>query len=340
MNHDAQHPTRRAALTRLASLAAAGAAGAAPWVNASAQGAKVIRLAHHTSLQSEQHKTAERFAELVALYSKGALTVRVLPAAQAGGQREAIESVSLGALEMAYGESGLYANYVPRMGVVGLPYMYRDLAHWATVVDGPVGSGLSAELQKASGLRVMNWMIGGYRDTYTRTKAIRKPEDFAGMKLRLPEAPAFVRSFRALGALPTPIPAPEVYSALQTGVVDGMEGTNELAYTFKIFEVTKYMSRTRHMILDGSFAMNDAFFNSLPKDQQQAVERAVREATAQQRKEHVEREAMWFGKLKNDTKIEINEVDTAAFAAKLAPLHAEFAAAAKANDILAAIKKA
>ena len=340
MTHDLHNPARRQALLRTAGLAAAGAAAAAPWAVARAQGAKVIRLAHHTSLQSEQHKTAERFAELVAQYSKGALSVRVLPAAQAGGQREVIESVSLGALEMAYGESGLYANYVPRMGMVGLPYMYRDLAHWAKVVDGPVGQGLAEELRKASGLRVMQWMIGGYRDTYTRSKAIRKPEDFAGMKLRLPEAPAFVRSFRALGATPTPIPAPEVYSALQTGVVDGMEGTNELAYTFKIFEVTKFMSRTRHMILDGSFAISDSFFNALPKDQQAVVERALREATAQQRKEHVEREALWFGKLKNETKIEINEVDTAAFAAKLAPLHTEFANTAKAADILAAIKKA
>lgn len=333
------NPTRRQALVRAAGLTAAAGTLGAPWIAARAQG-KVIRLAHHTSLQSEQHKTAERFAELVAQYSKGALSVRVLPAAQAGGQREAVESVSLGALEMAYGESGLYANYTPRMGVVGLPYMYRDLAHWAKVVDGPVGGGLAEELRKASGLRVMSWMIGGYRDTYTRTRAIRKPEDFAGMKLRLPEAPAFVRSFRALGALPTPIPAPEVYSALQTGVVDGMEGTNELAYTFKIFEVTKFMSRTRHMILDGSFAISDSFFSGLPKDQQAVIERALQEATAQQRKEHVEREAMWFGKLKSDTKIEINDVDTSAFAAKLAPVHNEFATTAKALDVLAAIKKA
>jgi tripartite ATP-independent transporter DctP family solute receptor len=331
-------PISRRTLLRAGQFATIGAL-TAPWVHVRAQGTKVIRLAHHVSLQSEQHKAAENFAALVQKYSNGALTVRVLPAAQAGGQREAIESVSLGALEMAYGESGLYANNSPRFGVLGLPYMYRDLAHWASIVDGPVGTGLAAELQKSAGLRIMNWMIGGYRDTYSRTRAIRKPEDFAGMKLRLPEAPAFVRSFRALGAIPTPIPAPEIYSALQTGVVDAMEGTNELAYTFKIFEVTKFMSRTRHMILDGSFTMNQSFYNSLPKELQAALDRASQECTQQQRKEHVEREAMWFGKLKNETKIEINDVDTASFAAKLAPLHTEFASAAKATDILAAIKK-
>jgi tripartite ATP-independent transporter DctP family solute receptor len=329
--------TRRATLLRIGQVATAGALPV-PWIHVRAQGAKVIKLAHHVSLQSEQHKTAETFAALAQKYSNGALTVRVLPAGQAGGQREAIESVSLGALEMAYGESGLYANSAPRFGVIGLPYMYRDLAHWASVVDGPIGQGLAVELEKASGLRLMNWMIGGYRDTYTRTRPIRRPEDFVGMKLRLPEAPAFVRSFRALGAIPTPIPAPEIYSALQTGVVDAMEGTNELAYTFKIFEVTKYMSRTRHMILDGSFAMNQRFYAGLPKDQQLALDRAAQEAAAIQRKEHVERETMWFGKLKGETKLEINDVDLKPFAVKLAALHDEFAVAAKATDIVARIK--
>lgn len=328
---------RRAALLRMGQAAAAGALGG-PWLHLRAQGAKVIKLAHHLSLQSEQHKTAESFAELVARYSGGALTVRVLPSAQAGGQREAIESVSLGALEMAYGESGLYSNSVSRFGVIALPYMYRDIKHWEAVVDGPVGQGLAGELLKASGLRIMNWMVGGFRDTYLRNKPIRKPEDFAGIKIRLPEAPVFVRTFRALGAQPTPIPAPEMYSALQTGVVDAMEGSPETAFTFKIFEVTKHMSRTRHILLDGSFAMNGKFYDGLPKDQQAALDRAARECATAQRKEHFEREAGWVDKLKAGGKLEVNDVNLAAFAAKLAPLTNEFAAAAKATDVVARIK--
>jgi tripartite ATP-independent transporter DctP family solute receptor len=335
-----QHDSsRRSTLARIGSIAAAGAAYG-PSIRVRAQGAKVIRLAHHVSLQSEQHKAAENFAALAQKYSNGALSVRVLPAAQAGGQREAIESVQLGALEMAYGESGLYANTAPRFSVVALPYLYRDAAHWASVVDGTVGQSLAADLQKAAGLRLMNWMLAGYRDTYTRTRPVRRPEDFTGMKVRLPEAPVFVRTFRALGAIPTPIPAPEIYSSLQTGVVDAMEGSCEVAYTFKVYEVTKYMSRTRHMLLDGSFAMNQKFYEGLPRDQQQALDRAAQECALQQRKEHFEREAMWFGKLRNETKLEVNEVDASAFAAKLTPLHNEFAAAAKATDLLAAIKKA
>ncbi len=327
---------RRGTLRTLGAFGAATTLGA-PWIHVRAQG-KVIKLAHHVSLQSEQHKAAEQFGELLQKYTSGALTVRVLPAAQAGGQREAVESVSLGALEMAYGESGLYANTVPRFGVIALPYMYRDVKHWQSVVEGPIGQGLAADLQKANGLRIVNWMIGGYRDTYLRTKAIRKPEDFAGVKIRLPEAPVFVRTFRALGAIPTPIPAPEMYSALQTGVVDAMEGSAETAFTFKIFEVAKYMSRTRHILLDGSFVINGRFYDALPKDQQAAIERAAGEVAAEQRREHFVREAAWVEKLKASGRLESNDVDLAAFATKLAPVHDEFASAAKATDIVAKIK--
>ena len=327
---------RRDALRRIGQFAAAGTLSA-PWLHLHAQ-TKVIKVAHHLSLQSEQHKTAEHFGELVQKYSGGSLSVRILPSAQAGGQREAVESVSLGALEMAYGESGIYSNSVPRFGVIALPYMYRDFKHWEAVVDGPIGQGLAGELQKTSGLRILNWMVSGFRDTYLRNKIIRTPADFAGVKIRLPEAPVFVRTFAALGALPTPIPAPEMYSALQTGVVDAMEGSPETAFTFKIFEVAQHLSRTRHILLDGSFVMNNKFYEALSRDQQQAVDRAARESGLEQRRGHFEREAGWMEKLKAGGKLTINDVDLPAFAAKLAPVQGTFAAAAKATDIVAKIK--
>ena len=257
--------TSRRAFNRLALGAAAAAAMPLPL---SAQGKRTIRLAHHVTTQSEQHAAAEAFAKKVAEYSGGSLAVQVLPAAQMGGQREIIESVSIGTLEMGYGESGLYANYVPQFGIIALPYLYRDFDHWTRVVDGEVGAELAGLLERQSGIRILNWMTAGYRNTFLRTKPVAKPADFRGVKIRLPEAPVFVRTFSALGALPTPIPAPEMYSALQTGVVDAMEGSAEVGFTFKIHEVTKFLSKTRHILLDGSFAVNAAFFNGLSAAEQ------------------------------------------------------------------------
>ncbi|MET0531677.1 MAG: TRAP transporter substrate-binding protein [Microvirga sp.] len=303
------------------------------------QSARTIRLAHHVTTQSEQQVAAEFFAKKIAEYSGGALAVQILPAGQMGGQREIIESVSLGTLEMGYGESGLYANYLPQFGIIALPYIYRDFDHWTKVVDGDTGAGLARDLEAKSGIKIVNWMTAGYRNTFLRTKPINKPADFRGVKIRLPEAPVFVRSFAALGAQPTPIPAPEMYSALQTGVVDAMEGSAEVGYTFKIFEVTKYLSKTRHILLDGSFAINAAFFKGLPQAQQDALMKAAQEAAVAQRAAHFEREKSWLDKLAAANTLQINDVDLPAFAAALATLQNEFAANARATDLLEKIRK-
>jgi tripartite ATP-independent transporter DctP family solute receptor len=303
------------------------------------QSARTIRLAHHVTTQSEQHVAAEFIAKKIAEYSGGALAVQILPAAQMGGQREIIESVSLGTLELGYGESGLYANYLPQFGNIALPYIYRDFDHWTKVVDGDTGAGLARDLEAKSGIKIVNWMTAGYRNTFLRTKPITKPADFRGVKIRLPEAPVFVRSFAALGAQPTPIPAPEMYSALQTGVVDAMEGSAEVGYTFKIFEVTKYLSKTRHILLDGSFAINGAFFKGLPQAQQDALMKAAQEAAVAQRAAHFEREKSWLDKLAAANTLQINDADLPAFAAALATLQNEFAANARATELLEKIRK-
>lgn len=325
-------PTRRG-------LVAGAAATVLSSGRARAQGKRTTRLAHHVTTQSEQHAAAEIFARRAAELSGGSLTVQILPAAQMGGQREIIESVSLGTIEMGYGESGLYANYVPQFGIVALPYIYRDFDHWQRVVDGEVGSELAQSLEQRSGIRILNWMTAGYRNTFLRTRPVAKPADLRGVKIRLPEAPVFVRTFSALGALPTPIPAPEMYSALQTGVVDAMEGSAEVGYTFKIFEVTKFLSKTRHILLDGSFAINAGFYKGLPAPEQQAIATAAREAAAAQRAQHFEREQAWLDRLAAANTLQINDADLPAFAEALAGLQNDFAASARATPLLEKVRK-
>lgn len=324
------------------SLVAGGAAAvtalAAPSL-VRAQSKRTIRLAHHLPIQSEQHAAAEIFAKKVAEASKGAITIQVLPAAQMGGQREIIESVSIGTLDMGFGESGLYANYVPEFGVVALPYLYRDFDHWKRTVDGDVGASLASSLEKKANIKIVNWMVTGYRYTYLRAKPITQPADFKGLKVRLPEAPVFVKTFSTLGAIPTPIPAPEMYAALQTGVVDAMEGTAEVAYTFKIYDVTKYLSMTRHILLDGSFAISNSLFGKLSKPEQELILKAAQDAAIEQRTQHFEREKASLAKLTGEGKMQLNEPDLKPFADALAKLQDEFAATSKGTSVLDAIRK-
>jgi len=325
---------------RFGALAGAGvAAGLFLPAIARAQG-KTIRLAHHTQVQSEQNIAAEAFAKKVNEYTGGSLTVQVLPAGQMGGQREIVESVSLGVLEMGFGESGIYTAYVPQFGVLALPYLYKDFDHWQRVVDGDIGKQLAGMLETAGNMRIVNFLMGGYRSTFLRTKAVNAPDDLKGVKIRLPEAPVFVRTFTLLGATPTPIPAPEMYSALQTGVVDAMEGSLETGFTYKIYEVCKNLSLTRHILNEGSFIINKDVLAGLSQAEQDAIAKAAAETATEQRAKHFERTDMWFEKLKGEGKMTVNEPDLAPFMTALAPLHDDFAKESQAIDILAAIRAA
>lgn len=298
---------------------------------------KTIRLAHHVSTESDQQRVAETFRDRVAEYTNGSIQVDILPSAQMGGQREIIESVSLGTLEMGYGESGLYSNFVPQFGVLALPYLYRDLDHWESVVTGDIGVELGDMLSQAAGLRIVNWVNGGYRQTFLRSKPIAAPADFEGVKIRVPESPVFIKTFAELGARPTPIPAPEIYTSLQTGVVDAMEGSPETGFTYKIFEVADFMSLTNHILLDGSYVINQAFLDGLTDAERDAVMRAAAEVGDAQRVGWTEVNQGWLDKL-GEVGLTINEVDTAPFQEVLGPLQDSFAAEAGAEDILSRIR--
>jgi len=297
-----------------------------------------IRFAHHISTDSEQHLAAERFRDLASKYSDGDIKVEIYPSGQMGGQREIIESVELGVLEMGYGESGLYANYVPEFGLLTLPYLYRDVDHWENVVTGEIGLGLINKLVDTSGVRPLNWILAGYRDTYLAKRTIETPESFRNLKIRVPESPVFVGTFSALSAQPTPVPMPEVYTALQTGVVDAMEGTPEVGYTFRIFEVAESLSKTRHILFDGSFAINESFYKNLSDKNREAVTRAAREAAQMQRSEWAEREQTWFEKLAKEG-ITINEVDAAPFQDALAEFRKRFATNIGSANLLESIEQ-
>lgn len=323
-------------LIRRTFLAMTTAAVALSGTYASAQ-ERTLRFAHHLPTGSEQHIAAERFAAEVSSLTNGALKVEILPAGQMGGQREIIESVQLGTLDMGYGESGLYANNVPAFGILSLPYLYGSEEHWAKVVDGEIGAALADQLASAANIKVLNWILAGYRDTYIKNKPVKSPEDFKGVKIRVPESPVFIQTFAAIGAQPTPVPGPEMYTALQTGLVDAMEGTPEVGVTYKMYEVTDYASKTRHILFDGSFAINNDLFNSLPADQQKAILSAAADVAQQQRTERAERENGWFKQLA-ELGMTVNDVDTGPFQTVLVPVQDSFAEKAGATNLLAQIR--
>jgi len=307
----------------------------------SAEAQKVsITLAHHLPTSTMLHKAAERFAALVAEKTDGNVTVDISPGAQLGSNREILEQVKLGGVEMTLGESAIYVEYVPEFGLLSLPFVFEGLEHYHAAFKGEMGRILEDKLLAASGVRILAWMDAGIRDVYSNRKIQSVPE-FDGLKIRTPTSPVFLDTFKALGANPTPIPSNEIYSSLQSGVVDAMEGTVEIGWTFKIHEVTKYCTETHHILIDESFAINDDFFNSLPKEYQEALLTAAQEAGEWEMASWGDAVAEFKDKLVNEGGITFLPIDLDACKEAVKPVYTKFRSNVPgADQLMAEIDKA
>lgn len=245
-------------------------------------------LASHIAEESVQVRSFNRFAKSVAEKSGGRMLIHVSPGAQLGGQREIVESVNLGAIEMGMGESGLYSNYIPAFGIMVMPFMHSSREKFYEAQDGAVGAKLSAMLEEQTGMRIFAWLDGGgYRDVYS-VKPIANIDGMKGVKIRTPESAAFVTMFKAFTANPTAIAAPEMYTALQQGVVDAMEGTYETAVTYGIMEIAKNCLETHHIYNESSVVVNKDAWAELPEDLQKIMLECGEEMKAYERELVVE----------------------------------------------------
>ena len=176
------------------------------------------------------------------------LEARVYPANQLGEERAVVEGMQLGAgATMHIGGTAIHNNFNKRMGVLDLPFMWRNYDHAHKVLDGKVGETLAAEHEKL-GLKVLGWQDSwGYRNVITTKKEVKKAEDLKGLKIRTIQTPTYVAALNAMGASATPMAFGEVYTSLQTGVLDGFEHSSAVAYTGKYYEVAKYITLTEHL---------------------------------------------------------------------------------------------
>lgn len=263
---------RRTALSVLLSsalvlLAAAGASAA------------TLKLGHVSSSDPKDNWQAGsmKFAELVDKKSNGAVKVQVFPSSQLGNDRDMTEGMRIGSVDIGL-IAGVLSNFEPRMGLLEIPYIFRDTDHLRKVLNGPVGEELSKSLLK-SGLRVLGWWERGPR-MLTANKPVKGLSDIKGMKIRVPEIPVSVDSWRAFGANPTPMAFGEVYSGLQQKVIDAQENPLAIIANAKLHEVQKYVMKSNHIYGYVALAMSEKNFQKLSPGQQQAVIEAGKEATA------------------------------------------------------------
>ncbi len=271
-------------------LLALGLAFAPP---AGAQQKKIlIRFAHHMpeTPDSDEHVAAQTFKQIVESKSQGQVEVRVIPNNQIGNEGQGFEQVQNGIIEMDMLSEGTMPRFFKPALLLGLPFFFSSSEVAWEVLDGPFGKEYDEAFRKGTGVRILGHGESGFRSMFNRIREIRGPKDMAGLKIRTMENPAHVAMMKGLGANPTPVSWTEVYSALQTGVVDGMENPPGLFYIMKFYEQQKYLSVVKHLYSVHTVMINEKFFSAQPKEIQALILEAGRAATLAGRKTAVEAE--------------------------------------------------
>ena len=253
---------------------------------AQAQNKFVLKLAHSDSVDVTTSRKAvmtEAFVREIKAKSGGRIDVQVFGAGALGGEKDLVEGVKNGFIQAGLA-SGVMANYFPSAMVTDIPYLFPNDDVADKVMDGPFGQKLAADFNAATGMHNLCFGEVGFRNFSSGKNPIRSPKDLAGLKIRVQETPLYITEMKALGAQPTPIAFPELYTALQTGVVDGQENPVPTMIFAKLYEVQKHVTLDRHNYGIDWFVMSDKFYKSLPADLLKVVTDAAVVACNEERK--------------------------------------------------------
>jgi tripartite ATP-independent transporter DctP family solute receptor len=284
MRHQTSRPTRRT-LLRTTGGAAAGVAAFAILTRRGDAAEFVFRYANNNVAAHPMNVRLREAAAQIKNESGGRMEIELFPNSQLGGDTDMLSQLRTGAIQM-FNLSGLIlATYVPVAAINGIGFIFKDYAEVWTAMDGPLGAYVRGAIGKAGLYAFDNMWDNGYRQVTSSTHPINTPNDFKGFKIRVPVSPLWTSMFKSLGASPTSININEVYSALQTRIVEGQENPLALIDLFKFYEVQKYVSLTNHM-WDGFWTLANArAWAELPKNLQEIVTRNVNGAALKERED-------------------------------------------------------
>jgi tripartite ATP-independent transporter DctP family solute receptor len=226
----------------------------------------------------------QRMGKKFEAQTNGRISIQMFPSMQLGGEKEMIEQAQVGALQIARISVGAMGPVVDDLNVFNLPFIFRDEAHMRKVIDGPIGQDLLDRISASpqSRLIVLGWMDAGTRNVYAN-KPVSKPTDLKGMKIRMMGNPIFVETMNAMGGNGVAMGFNELYSALQTGVVDGAENNPPTLLAQNHYTVSKVYSLTGHLIIPEIFVFSKRTWDTLSKADQDMVRKLSREAQVEQR---------------------------------------------------------
>ena len=317
--------------------AATAAAGVGSACRGRGNGKIVLRLSHSmASGPTALHSFAEAFKERAEAATGGAVELRIFASGTLGHEREVVQQLQEGLVDFMVSGTAIWGSVAPKLQLFDFPFLWRDLAHLHAVVDGPVGSEAADYMEAAVHVRPFAWGDSfGFRHVVTRSREVTEPAQLRGLKIRTIQSPIYVKAVELMGASPTPMAFGEVYTSMQTGVIDGYEHDASTTLQQRFFEVAHYMARTQHIAgLLGLYA-SGAGLGRIPAELRPKLQKAALEASAIQRamSEREDRDATAMLAEKGMT---IHEIDRTAFRAPAEKLWQEQASALSAEAWLQA----
>ncbi|MBS9718090.1 TRAP transporter substrate-binding protein [Pseudohalocynthiibacter aestuariivivens] len=301
--------------------------------------AQEFNLAFTPPLESHYGDGGKAFAETMAELSGGAITINLKPAGALGGERDVIEGLQIGTVDLAISSTGPIGNFVPDVYALDFPFLFKGYDQAHAVLDGPIGQGLLDEFQ-AHDLVGLAWGENGFRNVTNNTHPINTPADLAGLKLRTMENKVHIAAFEAAGAAPTPMSWTEVLTSLAQGTIDGQENPIPVLVANNMWEIQKYVTLTQHVYSPAVVVMSKGRWDGLTEEQQGWFVEAGIAAAAGTRATVAENEANGVALLRENGMDVVENVDKEAFAAAVQPAYEQYAVEMGVADLIKQIQDA
>lgn len=301
--------------------AAVGAVGLGLGARAFAQGKMVLKASDVHPLGYPTVEAVVRMGKKLEQATKGRLSIQMFPSMQLGGEKEMIEQAQVGALQIARISVGPVGTIVDELNVFNLPFVFRSEAHMRKVIDGPIGKELLGKVSADARTKLIGlcWMDAGSRNVYT-SKAIHKPADLHGLKIRMMGNPIFVDTMNAMGGNGIAMGFDQLYNALQTKVVDGAENNPPTFVVQNHYQVAKVFSMTEHLIIPEILVFSRASWEKLSKADQALITKFAAEAQQEQRQLWDAKVKEAVDKMKASGITIVTDVDKKAFQAAVKPV--------------------
>ena len=303
-------------------LTLAGSAALA-FPTASALAQTTLKMNISISQNSHYGVAIDTFAREVEARTGGRYKIQNFYSGALGAERESIEALQVGTLDLTMTSTGPVPNFVPEVAILDIPFLMRDYAHARAVLDGPIGQEMLAKFP-AKGIVALAWGENGFRHMTNSKRPLNGPEDLKGLKMRTMENPVHIQAYKQFGIIPTPMAFTEVFTALQQGTVDGQENPLSVITSAKLDQVQKNLSITGHVYSPAIILMNKGQWEKLAPADKEAFLAAAREAVRVNRARVDADERKAIAELRAKGMAVVENVDRSKFQAALAPVYVDF----------------